>query len=76
MPVSVAARFEACVCGRWLAGFAGSNPAGAWMFVSCECCVLSGRGVCNGPICRQEESYRCVCVCVFVCVMECNHVQL
>ena len=28
--------------GRSLAGIAGSNPAGAWMSVSRECCVLSG----------------------------------
>ena len=30
--------------------------------VSCECCVLSGRGVCDGPITRPEESYRVWCV--------------
>ena len=28
-----------------LLGLGGSNPAGAWMSVSCECCVLSGRGL-------------------------------
>ena len=22
-------------------------PPGAWMFVCCECCVLSGRGICD-----------------------------
>ena len=33
-------------------------PPGAWMFVYCECCVLSGRDLCNGLITRQEESYR------------------
>jgi hypothetical protein len=32
-------------------------PPGAWMFVCCECCVLSGRGLC-GLITRPEESYR------------------
>jgi hypothetical protein len=31
---------------------------------SCECCVLSGRGL-YGPITLTEESY-CVCVCVHV----------
>jgi len=35
--------------------------------ISRERCVLSGRGLCNGPITRPEESYR-VCVCVSVCV--------
>jgi hypothetical protein len=28
------------------------------MSVSCECCVLSGRCLCVGPITRPEESYR------------------
>ena len=32
-------------------------PPGAWMSVSCECCALSGRGLCDGPITRLEESY-------------------
>ena len=39
-------------------------PPGAWMFVSCECCLLSGGGLCDGPIPRPEESYRVWCVCV------------
>jgi hypothetical protein len=28
------------------------------MFVCCECCVLSGRGLCDGLITRPENSYR------------------
>jgi len=28
------------------------------MFVCCECCVLSGRGLCDGLITRPGESYR------------------
>jgi len=28
------------------------------MFVCCEYCVLSGRGLCDGLIPRPEESYR------------------
>jgi hypothetical protein len=28
------------------------------MFVSCRVFVLSGRGLCDGPIPRPEESYR------------------
>ena len=28
------------------------------MFVCCECCVLSGRGICDGMMTRPEESYR------------------
>jgi hypothetical protein len=35
---------------------------GAWMFVCCECCVSSGRGLCDELITRLEESYRLWCV--------------
>jgi hypothetical protein len=39
--------------------------SGAWMYLCCECCVLSGRSLCDGPIPRPDESYHvCVCVCV------------
>jgi len=48
LPIPVAARSKARVCGRSLAGIEGSNPAGAQMFVSFQCCVLSGRGLCEG----------------------------
>jgi hypothetical protein len=37
----------------------------AWMFVCCECCVLSGRGLCDELIARPEESYRLWCVVVW-----------
>ena len=30
-------------------------PPEAWMPVSCECYVLSGKGLCDGPIPRLEE---------------------
>jgi hypothetical protein len=33
-------------------------PLGAWMFVCSECCVLSGGGLCVGPITHPEGSYR------------------
>ena len=58
MPILVAALSKAWVCGRSLARIVGSNPVGARMSVSCECCVLSGRGLCVGLITRPEESYR------------------
>jgi hypothetical protein len=32
------------------------------MFVCCECCMLSGRGLCDELITRPEESYRMWCV--------------
>ena len=38
------------------------------MFVSCEWCVLSGRGLCNELVTRPEESYRLWCV--IVCDLE------
>ena len=43
-------------------------PPGPWMFVCCECCVLSGRGLCDELITRPEESYRLWCV--VVCDLE------
>jgi len=45
------------------------NPAEAWKSVSCEDCVLSGRGLCDGIIPRKEDSYR------MLYVTECHQVQ-
>jgi len=43
------------------------------MSVSCECCVLVGRSLCEGLITRPEESCsECVCVCVPLSVIRCN----
>ena len=36
---------------------------------SCECCLLSGRGLCYGPITRQQESCR---VCMSLRVNKCD----
>jgi hypothetical protein len=33
-------------------------PEGTWISVSCDCCVLSGRGLWGGLIARPEEPYR------------------
>jgi hypothetical protein len=60
--VPAAARSNTWVCGRSHAEFVGWNPGGAWMFVRCENCLLSGRGLCVGLIARPEESYRGWCV--------------
>jgi hypothetical protein len=38
------------------------------MFVCCECCVLSGRGLCDELITRPGKSYRLWCV--VVCDLE------
>ena len=37
---------------------------GMGMSVCCECCVLSGRGLCDELITRPEESYQLWCVVV------------
>jgi hypothetical protein len=47
-----------------LLGLGVRIPPGAWMSVSCECCVLSGRGLCDGLILRPESPTECV---VFEC---------
>ena len=46
----VAALSKVWICGRSLAGIAGSNPAGAWMSI---CCVLSCQS-----LRRDEHSFR------------------
>jgi hypothetical protein len=43
-------------------------PPGAWMYVCCECCVLSGRVLCDELITHSEESYQLWCV--VVCDLE------
>ena len=44
-----------------------------WMFVCCECPVLSGRGLCEELITRPEESYRLWCV--VVCDLETSRMR-
>ena len=58
-------------------------PPGAWIFVCCECRVLSGRGLCDELITRPEESYRLWCIvcdletsrigapCIYICIYMC-----
>ena len=48
-------------------------PPGAWMSVCCECCVLSGRGLCDELITRPEESYQLWCV--IVCHLETSEMR-
>src|SRR5215475_3773827 len=47
-------------------------PSGAWIFVCCDCRVLSGRGLCDELITRPEESYRLCCV--VVCDLETSRI--
>ena len=53
----------ACLLRSWV-----RIPPGAWIFVCCECRVLSGRGLCDELITRPEESYQMCCV--VVCDLE------
>jgi hypothetical protein len=48
-----------------LLGLRGLILPGAWISLSCECCVLSGRGLCVGLITRPEETNRVWCVWVW-----------
>jgi len=43
------------------------------MFVCCECCVLSGKDLCDEPITRPEEFYRLWCV--VVCDLETSRMR-
>jgi hypothetical protein len=56
---------ERLLLGSWV-----RVPPEGWMFVSCTVFVLSGRGLCDGPIPRPEESYR------LRCVSECDQVKI
>ena len=53
----MAAQSKAWLCSGSFAGIAGSNSAGVWISLSCEYCVLSGRGLGVGMFTRPEESY-------------------
>jgi len=59
----------ACLLRSWV-----RIPLGAWIFVCCECRVLSGRGLCDELITRPEESYRLCCV--VVCDLETSRMVL
>jgi len=43
------------------------------MFVCCECCVLSGRGLCDELITRPEES--CQLWCIVVCDLKTSRMR-
>jgi hypothetical protein len=43
----------------WDCGFVSHRRT--WMSVCCECCVLSGRNLCDEPITRPDNSYRLWC---------------
>ena len=63
--------FTNCDRSQWPCGPAAARllrlsvriPPGAWLSVSCACCVLPGSGLFDGLIPRPEESYRLWFVC-------------
>jgi len=55
-----------------LAEIVGSNPTGV-IDVCCECCVLSGRGLCDELITCPEKS--CRLRCVIVCDLETSRIS-
>ena len=57
----------ACLLRSWV-----RIPPGSWIFVCCECRVLSGRGLCDELITRPEESYRLWCI--VVCDLETSRI--
>ena len=46
-----------CAINSVMLQYSFKYEAELWMFVCCECFVLSGRGLCDGLITRPEESY-------------------
>ena len=67
----VIAAGERPAAARLLRSWVGIPP-GVWIFVCCECRVLSGRGLCDELITRPEESYRLWCV--VVCDLETSRI--
>ena len=67
-PIPVAARSKAWVWGRSFTGIAGSNLAGGMdVCILWVLCVLSGSGLCDGPILVHWSPIDCG-MCVRVCV--------
>jgi hypothetical protein len=63
VPIPVAEKSKARVCGRSPAGIDGSKPDGGTMFFVSY--ALSGRGLVDGLIPRPEESYRLWCILLY-----------
>ena len=61
IPIPMAARSKACICGPSLFGDCGFESRRGTS-ASCECCVQSGGNHSHGLISRPEDSYRMWCV--------------
>ena len=64
VPMPVAVRSTVEVCGRSIAGIAGSNLDSGMDVLTHVYCVSSGRGFCDGVITHPGKTYR---VCMSVC---------
>jgi hypothetical protein len=73
MAIPVADRLRHGSAVAHLLGLLVRIPPVAWIFVCCECCVLSGRGLCDGLITRPEKYYRLCCV--IVCDLETSRMR-
>ena len=60
-PISAVMWSKAWVCGRSLVRI----PPSVRLSVFCDCCVLSGKSLCDGPISRTEGTYRMWCIWVW-----------
>jgi hypothetical protein len=72
LPVPLAARSKASVCGRSLSGIAGSNPSGdmdvCMSLVIVVCCLVEISA--KGGSLLQNSPTDCVCVCDHRCKNE------
>jgi hypothetical protein len=66
VPIQAVALFKAWVYGHSLDETTGLNSAGGMDVRLLCCCVLSGIGLCDGPIPRPQLSY-CMCMIVIRC---------
>jgi len=65
--IPLATQSKVWVCGLSPAEIMGFNPTGC-MGVCRECCVFTGRGLCDKLVTRTEEPY--LLWCVVVCDLE------
>ena len=73
-PVPAAARPKTYVCDSSPVKIVGSNPTGYMLIVCCDCCVLSGRDLCDTLISRPGEF--CRLWCVVMCDLETSWMRL
>jgi len=53
-------KFYFCIANSYFVGLRVRIPPGKWMSVSCECCVLSGRGLYVVLVIRPTKCVRVI----------------